>query len=186
MSEVMINTTALKAVNRISPQTLTDILARHYPLHKSRYKYERNDYDTSNIGRYLKATRLYGPCVAAVEEILKASRSDNTTDCNVSITPREQSHRERDLIAYLDELECNTTRNHIGELELLDDESLTIEYELVPIETASYNVNDRALVATNPVTTNNNENDQQKTITKNHGTLLIDEPSVVSVVVIDN
>lgn len=133
----------LRAVNHISPQTLNAIMARHYPLRTAQYTFKPNDYSTCNVGRYLRATRQYGQRSIAVDEIMAAAREATRDDDDDFVLPATRSdpsdspseHQQRVSETYLDDLECNTTRNCLSDIEILDEElPEIIEYEqLSPI-----------------------------------------------------
>lgn len=184
----------LSAVNRISPQTLNAIMARHYPLQTAKYTYKRNDYSISNIGRYLHATRQYGQRSIAVDEIMNAARRATRDDDdfvlpatrsgpNDSVTGEQQ---QRVSETYLDELECNTTRNCLADVEILDDElPEIIEYEPVVPVTANDTI--RVLPVSEPTTSITDGLAPPRTADETAGaSVLADEPLRVSSVIFDD
>lgn len=132
----------LRAVNRISPHTFNEIMTGHYPLAKPSLDNKRGGYSDSNIGRYLNTTARHGTRIVAIEEILTASRRSTHDEGDADLVLPMQKEPicaeitsrlcEYGSAEYLDELECNTTRNCISEIDLLDSETST-EYEVLPI-----------------------------------------------------
>lgn len=176
----------MATLDRISPQTLNAIMARHYPLQTAKYTYKRNDYSISNIGRYLHATRQYGQRSIAVDEIMNAARRATRDDFvlpatlsgpNDSVTGEQQ---QRVSETYLDELECNTTRNCLADVEILDDElPEIIEYE--PVVPADDTI--RVLPVSEPTTS---ISDAPPRTADETASVLADEPVPVSSVIFDD
>lgn len=187
----------LRAVNRISPQTLNAIMARHYPLRTAQYTYKPNDYSTCNVGRYLRATRQYGQRSIAIDEIMAAARrstrgDDDDDDFVLSAKRSDPSdspseHQQRVSETYLDDLECNTTRNCLADVEILDEEPPEIiEYEpLSPVTGTEVAADETIRVPPEPTTGITDCRASTRSLSAG-ASILADEPVRVSSVILDD